>query len=180
MKHLFIAAALGLGIASAQADEVKPDLSLIIDANEYTHEVRLGFVPHYIVWAQKGQPLERAARAVFQPHFSEITACEGNDSADAVLWLQSRLTYNPMMMTYYADVTARWFRSDGKPIETIKATGTAMGHFGSRLVEQHVQTAYDQALRDIGAQFEAHATEKSIDRSLPKSPCALVTLLPKP
>ena len=181
MKSVIAALLLGLaGVSAAQAEESKPDLLMIIAPKEYTHEVRLGFVPHYVVWARKGPAMEKAARAVFAPSFANIGMCESNEAADAILWLQSDLSYNPMMMTYYAKVTAALFRADGKKIETFTATGTARDFYGSRLIETHVQTAYDHALKDIAAQFSANTSaQQAIDRSLAKAPCALVTLVPK-
>lgn len=181
MKSVIAALLLGLtGISVVQADEVKPDLVMIIAPQEFTHEVRLGFVPHYVVWGRKGPALEKAARANFRPHFGNIGMCESSETADAILWLQSDLSYNPMMMTYYAKVTAALFRADGKKVETFTATGTAKDFYGSRLIETHIQEAYDRALKDIGAQFQANtAAQQAIDTSLAKAPCALVTLVPK-
>jgi hypothetical protein len=181
MKSVIAALLLGLaGIHGVHAEEAKPDLLMIIEANEYEHEVRLGFVPHYIVWARKGPALERAARQAFGPSFSDIGMCKSNENADAVVWLQSYLSYNPMMMTYYAKVTARLYRSDGKLLETFTATGTSKDFYGSRLIETYVQTAYDRAMQDIAAQFTVNSTaQQGIDRTAPMSPCALVTLVPK-
>lgn len=181
MKSVIAALLLGLaGINGVHAEEAKPDLLMIIEANEYEHEVRLGFVPHYIVWARKGPALENATRQAFGPSFSDIGMCKSNENADAVVWLQSHLSYNPMMMTYYAKVTARLYRSDGKLLETFTATGTAKDFYGSRLIETHVQTAYDHAMQDIAAQFTANsAAQQGIDRTLPMAPCSLVTLVPK-
>lgn len=181
MKSVIAALLLGLaGINGVHAEEAKPDLLMIIEANEYEHEVRLGFVPHYIVWARKGPALENATRQAFGPSFSDIGMCKSNENADAVVWLQSHLSYNPMMMTYYAKVTARLYRSDGKLLETFTATGTAKDFYGSRLIESHVQTAYDHAMQDIAAQFTANsAAQQGIDRTLPMAPCSLVTLVPK-
>lgn len=181
MKSVIAALLLGLaGINGVHAEEAKPDLLMIIEANEYEHEVRLGFVPHYIVWARKGPALEKAARQAFGPSFSDIGMCKSNEHADAVVWLQSQLSYNPMMMTYYAKVTARLYRSDGKLLETFTATGTSKDFYGSRLTETYVQTAYDRAMKDIAAQFAANsAAQQGIDRTLPMAPCSLVTLIPK-
>jgi hypothetical protein len=181
MKSVIASILLGLaGIQAVHAEEAKPDLLMIIEANEYEHEVRLGFIPHYIVWARKGPALEKAARQAFGPSFSDIRMCKSNENADAVAWLQSNLSYNPMMMTYYAKVTARLYRSDGRLLETFVATGTARDFYGSRLIETHVQEAYNQAMKDIAAQFAANnAAQQGIDRTLPMSPCSLVTLVPK-
>lgn len=181
MKSVAAALLLGLiGIQAAIAEEVKPDLSMIIAPREYTHEVRLGFVPYYVVWGRKGPALEKAARSALGPSFGNIGMCESNETADAVLWLQSDLSYNPMMMTYFAKVTAAFYRADGKKIDTFTATGTARDTYGSTLIQTHIQDAYDQALKDIAVQFTSNASaQQAIDRTLPKAPCALVTLVPK-
>lgn len=180
MKSVIAALLLLAGISAVQAEEAKPELSMIIAPREYTHEVRLGFVPYYVVWGRKGPALEQAARTAFGPKFGSIEMCETNETADAILWLQSDLSYNPMMMTYFAKVTATLYRADGKKIETFTATGTSKDFYGTRQIDSYIQTAYDRALTDIAAQFAAHPTaEQAIDRTLPKSPCALVTLVPK-
>jgi hypothetical protein len=181
MKTMLAALLLGLAsVHGVHAEEAKPDLLLIIEANEYEHEVRLGFVPHYIVWARKGPALEAAARQAFGPSFGDIGMCKSNENADAVVWLQSSLSYNPMMMTYYAKVTARLYRSDGRLLDSFSATGTSKDFYGSRLIETHVQAAYHQAMQDIAAQFAANTTaQQGIDQTLPMSPCSLVTLVPK-
>lgn len=181
MKSVLAALLLGIaGAGAVHAEEAKPDLLMIIGASEYEHEVRLGFIPHYVVWARKGPALEKAAREAFSRSFGNIGMCQSSEQADAVLWMQSNLSYNPMMMTYYAKVTASLFRADGKKIETFTATGTAKDFYGSRLIETHVQSAYDRALNDIAAQFAANPVAgQAIDRTLPKAPCALVTMVPK-
>ncbi|MDR2876258.1 MAG: hypothetical protein LBV44_10100 [Methylobacillus sp.] len=171
---------LSLIPAARAEEESKPDLLLIIAKNEYTHEVRLGFLPYYVVWGRKGPPLEKAARATFKQSFDNIGMCESNEQADAILWLESELSYNPMMTTYYAKVTAALFRADGKKIATYTATGTSQDFYGSRIVDGIIQTAYTRALKQIGKQYADDATaQAAIDRSLAKAPCALVTLVPK-
>jgi hypothetical protein len=182
MKRLMmIALLLPLWIGASQAQDPKPDLLFYIHPNEYRHEVRLGFVPYYIVWARKGPALEKAASMALQPHFGQIGMCEGGNSADAVVWLQPELTYSPPVATYYAEVTARFFRADGKPIGTLKATGTQRAEIGSLLVEQRVQLAFDKALQDIAAQYAADAKlQQAIVPDLNRTPCAMVALVPNP
>jgi hypothetical protein len=182
MKRLTgIALLMLLWTGAVQAQETKPSLLLYISPSEYSHEVRLGFVPYYIVWARKGPALEQATRAALQPYFSEIGMCEGSNGADVVVWLQPYLNYSPPAATYYAEVKARFFRADGKPIGTLTAIGSQPGAFGSKLVEAQVQQAFDKAMQDIAAQFSANtAMQQAIDPSLTRTPCAMVALVPNP
>lgn len=182
MKRMIAGFLMCLACAgAANAEESKPGLVMYISPNEYSHEVRLGFVPYYVVWARKGPALERAARNALQPHFGEIGLCEGSNGGDVIVWLQPQINYNPMVATYYAKVTARFFRADGKPIATLKATGEQTGAIGSRLVEYYVQGAFDKAMQDIATQYAADsALQQAIDRSLPRTPCAMVALIPNP
>lgn len=166
---------------SAHAQEAKPSLVMYISPNEYSHEVRLGLLPYYIVWARKGPALERAARTALQSDFGDVTMCEGSNGGDVIVWLQPQLNYSPPVSTYHAKVTAHFFRADGKPIGTLKATGTQQGAIGSRLVDTYVQQAFDHAMRDIAAQFTRNsALQQAIDTALPKTPCAMVALVPNP
>jgi hypothetical protein len=180
MKKLIAACLLGLaGLHGAQADEALPDMLIAIGANEYTHDVRLGVLPFYVVWANRGRPLEKAAATAFHQRFQPIGLCDANENADAVLALSSHINFNPMVATYYATVDARLFSSDGKLVGRYHATGEDRGPIGARLVDDHVQRAYDNALQSIATQFAADAAaQKGIDRSLPKSPCGLMLLLP--
>ena len=181
MKRLLVALLMCLGCTGAvQAQDAKPDLLLYIHPDEYRHEVRLGVLPYYIVWAHKGQPLERAARQAFEGRFGKIGMCEGTNGADMVVWLQPVLTYSPPMEIYHAKVVARFFRADGRQIGQLEATGTYPSEIGSNLVETHVQNAFDAAMQSIVDQYAAStAIANAMDTSLPKSPCALVALVPR-
>lgn len=167
----------GTGVVLAQ--DAKPEALLYIRPVEYTHEVRLGLVPMFIVWARKGPALELAARRAFEGAFDRVGRCEGNNGADAIIWLESALSYNPTFTSYYAQVTARFFRADGKAIGVVKGSGKYYGAMGSTMIEHSVQGAYHQALQSIAAQYAADASlQGKIDASLPRSPCALVALVP--
>lgn len=181
MKRLLAALLVCLGCTGAvQAQDAKPDLLLYISPNEYSHEVRLGLVPYYIVWARRGPALEQAARRAFENQFASVGMCEGSNGADVVVWLHPELSYNATFTTYYAQVRARFFRADGKAIGELQGTGTYLGMTGSRLSEVSIQGAFDQAMRTIATQYAADASlQGGIDRGLARSPCALVALVPR-
>jgi hypothetical protein len=164
----------------ARAGEGKPDLLLYINPDEYTHEVRLGIVPIYIIWARNGPALEAAARAALEPHFGSVGMCEGSDGADVVVWLRPQLTYSPNFEKFYAKVTARFFRADGKPIGKLQATGEALGLRGLRTtVDAQVQQAYHHAMQQIAAQYASDTQlQQAIDPDLTRAPCAMVALNP--
>lgn len=180
MKRVLAIILICLGCTGVvQAQEVKPEMLLYINPAEYDHDVRLGLLPYYIVWARKGQPLEQAARRAFEGAFGSVGMCQGTNGADVVVWLQPQLTYSPPMGIYHAKVTARFFRADGKAIGVLQAVGTYPGAIGSRLVESQVQGAFDAAMRSIAVQYAADsALQSAIDPTLTRSPCALVALVP--
>lgn len=180
MKRVLAALLLCLGCTGVvRAQDAKPEMLLYINPAEYDHDVRLGVLPYYIVWARKGQPLEQSARRAFEGAFGSIGMCQGTNGADVLVWLLPQLTYSPPMEIYHAKVTARFFRADGKSIGTLEAVGTYPGEIGSMLVESQVQGAFDAAMRDIAVQYAANsALQSAIDPTLPRSPCALVALVP--
>lgn len=182
MKSIIAALLLGLTLSgAAAAEEAKPNLLLYISPNEYAHEVRLGFIPYYIVWARRGPALEQAARQALQPQFGDIGMCEGSNGGDVIAWLQPELSYNPMVATYYAKVTARFFRADGKPIGTLTSTGTSHSAIGSRLIDAYVREAFGRAMQDIATQYAADGRmQQAVDHNLARTPCALVALVPNP
>jgi hypothetical protein len=165
-------------ISSAQESDAS--LVIYISPDEYSHETKLGLLPYYMVWARKGPALEQAAKNAFQPHFREVTMCEGSNSGDTVVWLKSQLNYNPSVQTYYAKVAARFYRADGKFIGKLEATGTQDGLIGSQLTESQVQQIFTKAMQDISRQYAAEsALHQAIDHNVAQSPCAMVALLPR-
>lgn len=164
---------------SALADEAKPELVIYIAPNEYSHDVRLGIIPVYIIWARNGPPLERAARTALQPYFSRIDLCQGSNAGDAVVWLKPELRFSALYATYSADVTAQFYRADGKPIGTLRATGLQQSTIGTLMIQEHVQMAYDKAMQEIARKYAADtALQQAIDPAAGKSPCAMVPLIP--
>lgn len=180
MKRFIAALLLCLAaVHGVNAEERKANLLMYISSNEYTHEVRLGLIPYYIVWARTGPALERAARSAFQGVFENVAMCEGSNGGDVIVWLQPQLTYSPPMGAFYAKVTARFFRADGKSIGVLQATGLNSAPIGAGLVEARVQVAFDRAMQSIAAQYTADTgLQGNIDRSLHQAPCAMVALVP--
>ncbi|MBU3736128.1 MAG: hypothetical protein FGM62_04045 [Methylobacterium sp.] len=163
----------------ALADEAKPGLVIYIAPNEYSHDVRLGIIPVYIIWARNGPPLERAARTALQPHFSQIDLCQGSNAGDAVVWLKPELRFSALYATYSAEVTAQFYRADGKPIGTLRAIGYQQSTIGTLMIQEHVQMAYNKAMQEIARLYAADtALQQAIDPAAGKSPCAMVPLIP--
>jgi len=180
--NYWMACWIGIGLLfgmPARAEETKPSLVIYIAPQEYSHDVRLGIIPVYIIWARNGPPLEKAARASLQPYFSDIGLCQGSNSADAVVWLKPELRFSGLYASYSADVTAQFYTGDGKPIGTLKATGVQQSTIGTLMIKEHVQMAYDKAMREIAAKFAADTRlQQAIPVSGPRSPCAMAPLVP--
>jgi len=181
MKRIFLIVLAGLAwIPAARADEpAASSLLMYISPADYRYETRLGLVPYYIVWVRQGPMLEQAARKAFQPHFSQVEMCEGNNGADVVVWLKPEMYYHPMLEVYRTRVSARFYRADGKLIGRHEATGEYHGSRGSRLSDAQVQHALDSALQQIARQYaDDSALRQAISQDVTKSPCAMVALIP--
>ena len=162
-----------------RAEEAKPNLVMYIAPHEYSHEVRLGIIAVYIIWARNGPALERAARTALKPHFSQIDLCQGSNAGDVVVWLKPELRFSGLYASYSASVTAQFYRADGKPIGTLEATGIQQSSIGTLMIQEHVQMAYDKAMQEIARKYAADsALQQAIDPSVAKSPCAMVPLIP--
>jgi len=173
------------GAASALAqDRTEPSVLIYINPNEYSHEVHVGYRPYFSAWISRGPMLEKAATDALKPHFSEAGLCEGNNTADVIVWLKPSLTYNPIGR-YYARVRAKFYLGDGKHLGDLKATGKHDGAMGSSFVEEEVRQAYDNAMQDIARQYAAdgklhEAIRSSLAKDITKMPCAMVSMIPKP
>jgi hypothetical protein len=144
----------------------------------------VGYKGYFSAWIRRGPMLEKAAMDALKPHFGAIDMCDGNNTADVIVWLKPQLTYNPVS-GYYAKVSARFHLGDGKRLGGLKATGKRDSPMGSIYVEDHVQQAFDNAMQDIARQYAAdgrlrEAIRSAMSKDMTKAPCNVATMIPNP
>lgn len=159
-----------------------PSMLIYIDPQEYAHDVRLAIHPYYGAWVKKGQLLETAALGAMQSNSNAVGLCEGNNSADVIVWLIPQLSYNPVG-GYYAQVKARFYIGDARYAATLKALGQHDGNIDSAYITDWAQLAFIAAMQDIMKQYATDSRLQETIRSsmandVPHAPCAMVSIIP--
>lgn len=188
LKRSAAALLMSLCIPAALADEPadishNASLAIYLAPHEYNNPVQLRHA-YYTYWVNRGEIVAAVAQNTFRPMFREVSACEGNNAADVIVWVKPQLVYNPLMTVYYADLKVNFYRADGKPIGTLKAKAQRNGFLDS-FYYQHTYDVYEDAFRQIAVQFNQNAAlqdaiRQSMAEHVTRAPCAIVGLVPNP
>ena len=161
----------------AGADSPASKMLIYISPQEYSHPVLLRH-PYYRYWFEQGPRVEALAKKEFGAKFDDVTMCEGNANANAVVWLKPSMFYNPVARTYYGKIVAEVFAGDGKPLGTFTANARRVGSIDINTANL-VNATYDSAINDIVSQLAADQGLQSVlskDGVVASIPCATVSL----
>lgn len=186
LKLMVAALLLALNIHAAQANDLpgsSPAATLAIYLAP--HEMQNSAVlrdKYYSYWFNRGEIVSTVAQNTFRPMFREVSVCEGTNPADVIAWVKPQLFYNPQMQIYYADLKVNFYRTDGRPLATLKAKAQRNGFLGSYYYQQ-TYDVYADAFRKIAMQFGQNAAlqdaiRQSMAEHLTRAPCGIVGLVP--
>lgn len=175
---------MGFMTSAAAAETPAPSLLIYINPQEYSHEVRLGYLPYFSAWVRRGPLVEKAAKSMLTPLFKDIALCEGSNAADLIVWLKPQLAYNPIG-GYSAKVVAQFHLGNGKHLGNLTGHGKYYRSMDSGHVEEHAQQAYNDAMQDIARQYPTDnnlldAIRSGLAKDYTKAPCAMVSMVPTP
>lgn len=178
-KRIWLALLLG---ASVIANAAPASNALIyIDPREYSHEIKLWHF-YYDYWFSQGTVVEAIAQAELKSIFAETAMCEGNQSADAVVWVRPRMFYNPHMTTFHGTMIVNVYSGSGRLLGNYKGEAQSLG-FLDVVPAHRINEAYALAMRDVVRQMQADAPlQKVLTRGLPEHEarlsCGLIPILP--
>ncbi|MFA7350376.1 MAG: hypothetical protein WC009_06415 [Methylotenera sp.] len=187
IPHVLLALTLLLNL-NAQADEAsanssKPNVLVYIQPVEYTNPIKLW---HYYRdhWFYQGPVVERLAMPKLTQLYGAVSLCESNQSANALVWLQPRMFYNPQVQLFYSKVTANVYTGIGKLVGTYVGESKQHGFLDIK-PDYWIEKAYALAIDDMISKMQAdNNLQTLINTPQPNSddatPCSMVTLLPTP
>lgn len=168
--------------ASAIANAAPVSNALVyIDQREYTHEIKL-WHSYYDYWYSQGPVVEPIVQRELGSLFAETAMCEGNQSADVVVWVRPRMFYNPHMTTFYGTMIVHVYSGSGRLLGGYKGEAQSLG-FLDVVPAQRINEAYALAMRDVVRQMQADAPLQEVfTRELPEHEarlsCGLIPILP--
>ena len=171
----------GSGVVWAE----QPSMLIYMSPERYNHPTVVGVAPMYTRWVYQAEAAENAAFKAMSAKFKDVGVCDGGKSADVVAWVKPRLVYNPAVGTYFAILKLELHLGDGRTLATYKATGQHNGSITSIYMDDEVNRAYDDAMRQIMAQMQADTAlqnniQSAITTNFTRSPCGMVSVLSAP
>lgn len=162
--------------------EENPKIVVHIQAQEYTHPIRLLHV-YKDYWFSQGPMLENAAIQVINQEFGQGSAlmCDANPvSSKVLMWLRPRMFYNPQMQTYYGKVVASVYSADGKLIANYSAEANKRGFLDNH-PEVVLNSVYQAAMQSLVIKMKADTKfQSTLNSNASLNPCVIINLLPEP
>jgi hypothetical protein len=181
MKHLGFA--LMLAVAPVLAQAAPANMLIYISPQEYTHSVKL-WQYYYDYWFEQGPAVEPLAKAMLSEEFGDVSMCTAGSDGKSLVWIKPRMYYNPQMKTFYGEITANTFTSNGEPLAEYIGESRKHG-FLDILPRQQVESVYRMAMHDLVVKMREDQHLKSIaadgaNNADAATACATVAALPPP
>lgn len=179
MKHFSFA--LMLAAAPVVAQAAPANMLIYISPQEYTHSVKL-WQYYYDYWFEQGPAVEPLAKAMLAEEFGEVSMCTAGSDGKSLVWIKPRMYYNPQMKTFYGEITANTFTSNGEPLAEYVGESKKHG-FLDILPQQQIEGVYKTAMHNLVAKMREDQKLKSIaadgiNNINAATACATVAALP--
>jgi|SRR5690554_868817 len=148
VKRSLSAVALFISVTqSVTAFAAPANMLIYIHPQEYKHPIKLWhFYTDY--WYQQGPIIEEMAKVMFGAVFGEVGMCGVVNEARSLVWLQPKMYYNPHMTTYYGEVRASVYTSNGEPLKTYSGEAKKTG-FLDIMPQDRINEVYQASLEDL-------------------------------
>lgn len=159
------------------------NMLIYIHPQEYKHPLKLWhFYSDY--WYEQGPVVEPLAKDMLAQAFGETGMCGVVNEARSLVWLQPRMYYNPHMTTFYGEIRASVYTSDGQPVASYLGEAQRTG-FLDVMPRSQIETVYRMSMQNLIANMRKDAnlqklvSEGSINRDAGGA-CAIIPDLPPP
>lgn len=193
MRNITLGALLTMPIAAFSAAEQGPSTTtgtaqpakmlVYINPSEFSHSVKLmAQYNYYGYWFNQGPTVAPIVSSALQAQFGDVGMCEGNSSANTVVWIKPSMFYNPLMEIYYGKIVAEVYSGSGKLLRTFTAESQRAGYLDVNTYG-NIKAAYHKAMANVVKQMSADQTlqdeiMKAAASNESKLPCAMVSMLP--
>jgi len=101
-------------------------------------------------WFEEGRAIQQAALRVFGNTFEKVAAVDEIANPEMVIRVKGKTLQNPLLGTYYADVTADFYRFSGEYLGQLTADAAADGAIDSQaaLDRAHI-AAFEELAKKI-------------------------------
>ncbi|CAG0992581.1 hypothetical protein MTYP_02363 [Methylophilaceae bacterium] len=183
IKYQLAGLSLALTLAAMPVQAAPANMLVYIHPQEYTHSVKLWqYFDDY--WFKQGPTVEPLATAMLAEEFGDVAMCRAGSEGKSLVWLKPRMYYNPQMKTYYGEITASAYTSEGVPVATYVGESQKQG-FLDVYPQQQIETVYKMAMQNLLGKMRKDQRLKSVaaegtPNSNAAATCAMVTALPPP
>lgn len=159
------------------------NMLIYIHPQEYKHPVKLWHF-YYDYWFTQGPVVEPLARSMLAEGFGEIGMCGAVNEARSLVWIQPRMYYNPHMMTFYGEIRASVYTSNGEPAATYLGEAKKLG-FLDVVPRNQVEEVYRMSMQNLidnmqqDVNLQKLVSEGEINRDAGGA-CAIIPSLPPP
>lgn len=170
-------------VLAGTAQAAPANMLIYIHPQEYTHSVKLWqfYSDH---WFEQGPLVEPVVKSALAAEYGEVDMCKAGSEGRSLVWIKPRMYYNPHMTTFYGEITAMTYTSNGEPIASYVGEAQKIG-FLDVYPRVSIVAAYKMAMEDLISKMRKdqklkNVTSEGVINTDAGGACAIITSLPAP
>ena len=177
------ACALLSAAGAAQAKEAAAtDMLVYISPDEYKHSNRLSHYNLREYWYEQGPMVEPYVSQVLGAELGSVGLCQAGETANTLVWLKPRMTYNSTLQRFNGKVIAEVYSGSGQSLGTYVGE-SRRDSFLDIVPAYQLDVAYKAAMEDLAAKMKADqhlqtAMKEGAASGDNSTSCAMLPLLP--
>ena len=177
------ACALLSAAGAAQAKEAAAtDMLVYISPDEYKHSNRLSHYNLREYWYEQGPMVEPYVSQVLGTELGSVGLCQAGETANTLVWLKPRMTYNSTLQRFNGKVIAEVYSGSGQSLGTYVGE-SRRDSFLDIVPAYQLDVAYKAAMEDLAAKMKADQHLQAVMKEGAASgdnstSCAMLPLLP--
>lgn len=173
-------------LATAGAVQAKEaaaaDMLVYISPDEYKHSNRLSHYNFREYWYEQGPMVEPYVSQVLGAELGSVGLCQAGETANTLVWLKPRMTYNSTLQRFNGKVIAEVYSGSGQSLGTYVGE-SRRDSFLDIVPAYQLDVAYKAAMEDLAAKMKADqhlqaAMKEGAASGDNSTSCAMLPLLP--
>lgn len=169
--------------SAVQAKEAAAaDMLVYISPDEYKHSNRLSHYNFREYWYEQGPMVEPYVSQVLGAELGSVGLCQAGETANTLVWLKPRMTYNSTLQRFNGKVIAEVYSGSGQSLGTYVGE-SRRDSFLDIVPAYQLDVAYKAAMEDLAAKMKADqhlqaAMKEGAASGDNSTSCAMLPLLP--
>ena len=169
--------------SAVQAKEAAAaDMLVYISPDEYKHSNRLSHYNFREYWYEQGPMVEPYVSQVLGAELGSVGLCQAGETANTLVWLKPRMTYNSTLQRFNGKVIAEVYSGSGQSLGTYVGE-SRRDSFLDIVPAYQLDVAYKAAMEDLAAKMKADQHLQAVMKEGAASgdnstSCAMLPLLP--